>query len=86
MVNSKIGEVKNMWILIGLSLNFVGTIMVAFSIKRGTVQAWQEKDKNPKMQYMILYSAWMFRTGIRIIAAGFLFQIAGVTFPKIFFL
>jgi len=73
-----------MWILIGLILNFFGTIMVAFSIKKGTVEAWQEKDENPRMQYMIYYTAWMFRMGIGIIAAGFLFQIAGIFIPRFF--
>jgi hypothetical protein len=71
-----------MWTLLGLILNFAGTVLVAFSFKRGTVMAWQEKDKNPKMQYMIYYSPSMFKLGIFMIASGFIFQIAGLIISK----
>ncbi len=64
----------NMCTQIGLALNLVGTLLVAFSIRKGTVEAWQEKDKNPKMQSMIRYKPCMFKTGIVSLSVGFLFQ------------
>jgi hypothetical protein len=59
---------------IGLALNLIGTILVAISFRKGTVEAWQEKDKKPKMQSMIYYEAWKFWIGIGAICLGFLFQ------------
>jgi len=59
---------------IGLAFNLVGTILVAFSFRKGTVVAWQEKDKKPKMQSMVHYRALMFKTGISVLSIGFLFQ------------
>ena len=63
--------------LIGLALNLAGTVMVAFTFKRGHVEAYQEKDKNPKMESMVQYRRWLFRVGIVLISIGFLLQFIG---------
>ena len=59
--------------IIGLSLNFVGTILVAFSIKKGDVEAWQ--DDSNKREFMTVHKQSLFRFGIGILALGFAIQI-----------
>jgi hypothetical protein len=44
--------------LIGLAFNLIGTVMVAFTFKKGHVEAYQEKDENPKMESMVYYRRW----------------------------
>ncbi|MFC2163620.1 hypothetical protein ACFLT2_01335 [Acidobacteriota bacterium] len=70
--------IDNLTVIIGLSLNFVGTLLVAFSIKKGEVEMMQEKSKNPEWETTIKYRPKRFWTGISILAFGFLIQIAGV--------
>ena len=59
--------------IIGLSLNFIGTILVAFSIKKGEVIAWKNDANKP--ENMTVHYQKMFRWGIGILASGFLVQI-----------
>ena len=61
--------------IIGLSLNFIGTILVAFSIKKGEVEAW--KDDSNKPEYMTMHHQTIFRWGIGLLAFGFLIQLTG---------
>lgn len=63
--------------IIGLSLNFIGTLLVAFSIKKGKVKAMQEKSKHPKWESMIQYNPCIFYMGITSLASGFFLQIFG---------
>lgn len=61
--------------VIGLSLNFIGTLLVAFSIKKGEVEAW--KDDSKKTEYMTRHNQTIFRGGIGLLAFGFLVQLFG---------
>ena len=61
--------------IVGLGLNFIGTILVAFSIKKGKVEAW--KDDSNKPEYMTEHNQRMFRWGIGLQAFGFLIQLTG---------
>jgi hypothetical protein len=63
--------------IIGLSLNFVGTLLVAFSIRTGEVIAMQEKSAHPKWESMIQYNPCIFYLGIASLALGFFLQILG---------
>ncbi len=62
--------------LAGLSINFVGTVLVAFSVQRGDVWAWKESEDKPN--YMMRVKLGMFRWGIGLLAVGFLLQIVSV--------
>jgi len=61
--------------LIGLAFNLVGTVMVAFTFKKGKVEAWKETSK--EMESMVQYRRWLFRIGIGLIFIGFLLQFIG---------
>jgi hypothetical protein len=63
--------------IIGLSFNFIGTVLVAFSIRKGEVIAMQEKSKRPKWESMIRYNPCVFYLGITSLAFGFFLQIFG---------
>ena len=60
----------------GLSISFVGTVLVAFSVQRGNVYAW--KESRDKTDYMMRVKLGMFRWGIGLLAVGFLLQIVSV--------
>jgi len=62
--------------MIGLILNFLGTILVAFSIRKGSVEAW--KDSKNKREDMASFKLWKFRLGIWVLALGFPMQIWGM--------
>jgi hypothetical protein len=64
---------------IGLSFNFIGTILVAFSIKKGEVEAWKSDSK--KREYLTAHNQKMFRWGIGLLAFGFLVQLSGQICP-----
>jgi hypothetical protein len=62
-----------MWLsLIGLGMNFLGTILVAFSVKKGKVYAWKDNENQP--EHMASFKLAMFRWGIGCLAVGFLLQ------------
>jgi hypothetical protein len=63
--------------VVGLCLSFIGSILVAFSFKKGDVMAW--KDSRDKPNYMIEFKQTLFRWGIVCIAVGFLLQIWGLS-------
>ena len=63
--------------IIGLSLNFIGTLLAAFSIRKGEVIAMQEKSKHPKWESMIQYNPCFFYMEITSLALGFILQIFG---------
>jgi hypothetical protein len=63
--------------VIGLSLNFIGTLLIAFSIRMGEVTAMQEKSKHAKWESMIQYNPYIFYKGIASLASGFFLQILG---------
>ncbi len=65
----------------GLSVSFVGTVLVAFSVQRGDVWAW--KVSRDKPNYMMRVKLGMFRWGIGLLGVGFLFQIVSVFGRKI---
>ncbi len=58
--------------IIGLSLNFIGTLLVAFSIKKGKVEMWVDEP-----EYGMRYLKTMFWWGIGLLASGFLVQLVG---------
>lgn len=62
--------------LAGLSLSFAGTMLVAFSIKRGKVQMYM--DSPNEMENAARFNAPMLRLGLALLAVGFLLQIWGV--------
>jgi len=61
--------------IIGLSMNFIGTILLAFSVRKGDVTAMQEKCKKPIWESMIRYNPYIFYIGIGSLALGFFLQI-----------
>ena len=58
--------------MIGLGFNFIGTLLVAFSIKRGKVEMWVDEP-----EYATVHHKKRFNWGIGILAFGFLVQLAG---------
>jgi len=65
------------WILLGLFLNFAGTILVAFSIIAGTIKIYDDK-RNMLEHKVPIFKKWKFRVGVSLIAIGFVLQIIGV--------
>jgi len=61
----------------GLGLSFVGTVLVAFSIRKGKVRMYMDSPK--EMEHAVRFTARMLRWGLALLAAGFLFQIWGVS-------
>ncbi len=63
--------------IVGLGISFVGTILVAFSVRRGKVYAWKD-DTTERPDYMMQVTLWMFRLGVGMLAVGFLAQVGGM--------
>ena len=62
--------------IVGLGISFLGTILVALSVKRGKVLAW--KDSRAEPEYMTVSKLGMFRWGLVFLGVGFLLQIVSV--------
>lgn len=60
----------------GLSISFVGTVLVAFSMKRGKVTV--KKDSDDPWEHTIDFKVTMFRVGVALLGLGFLVQVWGV--------
>jgi len=63
--------------LAGLGLNFVRTVLVALSIRKGNVRMYMDSPK--EMELAGRFNARMLRWGLALLAAGFLFQIWSVS-------
>ena len=61
----------------GLGISFLGTLLVAFSVKKGKVEMW--KDSPKEREYGTRHNLPMFRLGLALLALGFLLQIWGVS-------
>ena len=60
---------------VGLILNFIGTLLIAFSVGKNSENAYQV-DKNGRKKYLAIYiSPIRFRIGIILVLLGFLLQI-----------
>ena len=60
---------------IGLMLNFVGTIMMAFSIGKSTVGTEEVDDKGRHVSTASFRHPTLFRTGILVLSAGFMISL-----------
>lgn len=60
----------------GLGVSFVGTILVAFSVKQGKVMAYMDSENEP--EHMTAFNLKMFRWGLSCLGLGFLLQIWGI--------
>lgn len=63
-------------LIVGPGISFLGTILVALSVKRGKVLAWKDSEAEP--EYMTVFKLGMFRWGLVFLGVGFLLQIASV--------
>lgn len=62
--------------VLGLILNFVGAVLVAFSIKRGKVLIWKDSPREP--EYTAVFKLGLFRWGVALLGLGFLLQLWGL--------
>ncbi len=66
------------WSKVGLGLNIIGTLMVAFSFGKNLGEAYQEDSKGRKIYLASFLSPRLFRSGLILIIIGFFLQfIAG---------
>jgi len=61
----------------GITISLVGTIMLAFSIRKGKVYMW--KDSSKKREYAAVFAPRLFYSGIALLALGFILQILGAS-------
>jgi hypothetical protein len=64
----------------GLGISFVGTVLVALSIKQGKVVFW--KDSPKEQENTAVFRVGLFRWGLILLGVGFLFQIVSVASKK----
>lgn len=60
----------------GLLVSFLGTLLVAFSVKKGKVEMW--KDSSKEREYAAKFELGRLRWGLALLAVGFLLQVGGV--------
>lgn len=63
--------------IIGLIISFVGTVLVAVSIKRGKVGMYMNSPK--EMEYAGNFNTPILKWGLGLLALGFLLQIWGAS-------
>jgi len=64
--------------IIGITISFVGSILLAFSIKKNPGAAHQVV--NGKKRYLTIIYLGLFRFGIGFLALGFALQFIGIVF------
>jgi hypothetical protein len=64
--------------IIGISISFIGSILIAFSISKNPGEAHQVIKG--KKKYLTIIHLGLFRFGIGLLASGFVFQIIGKLF------
>jgi uncharacterized membrane protein len=60
---------------VGLILNLIGTVMVAFSFGKNPEEAHTEDEKGNKIYLASYLSPKLFKAGLALIFAGFLLQL-----------
>lgn len=60
---------------IGLILNLIGTVMVAFSFGKNPEEAHSEDEKGNKIYLASFLSPRLFKSGLALIFIGFLLQL-----------
>lgn len=63
------------WDKLGLLLNLIGTILIAFSFGKNLGEAYQEDNRGGRIYLASFISPMAFKCGIGLVIIGFLLQI-----------